>query len=206
MPEYLRNPPLDDDDLDRDPLRQFALWLADAQAAELVEPTAMSLATCDAAGNPSQRMVLFKGLVDGGFSFYSNYESRKGTDLASNPRAALLFWWDKLERQVRVEGAVERLGPELSAEYFHARPRLSQLASYTSRQSRMVESRAVLQQRMAENTQRFEDQEVPCPAHWGGYRVIPERLEFWQGQRGRFHDRLIYEADGGAWRIQRLEP
>lgn len=208
MPEYLRNPPLDEAALNPDPLAQFEQWLADARAAEMIEPNAMTLASCGADGRPSARIVLFKGMVDGGPTFYTNYDSRKGRDLAANPQVALVFWWDKLERQIRIEGTVSKLDPARSAEYFHRRLRGSQLAAYTSRQSAVAISREDMDQRLAEVTARFENQEVPCPDNWGGYRVEVKQFEFWQGRRGRFHDRFVYERQGqqDSWNIQRLEP
>lgn len=204
--QYTRNPPLDESDVSADPLTQFEQWFAQAQNAGIHEPTAMSLATVDERGRPSLRIVLFKGLDSGGFTFYTNYQSRKGADLAAQPFAALTFWWDKLERQVRVEGRVERVSRELSDHYFHSRPRGSQLAAYTSHQSQVVAGRAPFDQRLAEVTQKFEGQEVPCPDYWGGYRVVPEEIEFWQGRDNRVHDRLLYRRDGASWKIERLEP
>ena len=207
MPEYLRNPPLDEAALNPDPLTQFEQWLESARQAEMIEPNAMTLASCDAQGRPSARIVLFKGLVDGGPTFYTNYDSRKGQDLAANPNVALVFWWDKLERQIRIEGRVSKLDPERSAHYFHRRLRGSQLAAYTSRQSAVAVSREDMDQRLDEVTARFEGQEVPCPPNWGGYRVDVEQFEFWQGRRGRFHDRFVYRRDGASqWKIERLEP
>lgn len=206
MPQYTRNPAMDFDQLDADPLQQLLHWIEAARAADLYEPTAMTLATATRDGRPSARMVLFKGLHDGGLTFYTNYDSRKGTELAENPSVALCFWWDRLERQVRVEGRCERLPRAVSETYFHSRPRLSQLAAYTSRQSREVADRAALQQRLAENEARFNGAEVPLPDDWGGFRVEPVWFEFWQGQRGRFHDRLCYRRDGAGWAQLRLEP
>lgn len=206
MPQYDRNPPLTEADVLPDPLAQFERWLADAGSAGLIEPTAMSLGTVSAAGKPSVRIVLFKGFHEGGFCFYTNYESRKGEDLAATPFAALTFWWDKLERQVRVEGPVERVPQELSDLYFHQRPRGSQIGAYTSRQSRVIGQRAELDARLAASEQRFSGQEIPLPHYWGGYRVVPETIEFWQGRPNRVHDRLRYVREGLDWRIERLEP
>ena len=206
MAQYDRNPPLTEADVLADPLAQFQRWLADAEGAGLVEPTAMALATVSAAGLPSVRIVLFKGLHDGGFTFYTNYDSRKGQELAARPQAALTFWWDKLERQVRIEGRVERVPPPLSDRYFHSRPRGSQIGAYTSRQSAVLPQRAELDARLAETERQFAGQEIPLPDYWGGYRVVPDNIEFWQGRLNRVHDRLRYVRDGAGWRIERLEP
>jgi len=206
MAQYERNPPLNDSDVLPDPLAQFERWLADAAAAGLVEPTAMSLATVSAQGRPSLRIVLFKGLYQGGFTFYTNYESRKGEELAVRPEAALTFWWDKLERQVRIEGRVQRVPRELSDRYFHSRPRGSQIGAYTSRQSRVLQKREELDARLAATGERFNGQDIPLPDYWGGYVVVPETIEFWQGRANRVHDRLRYVREGNAWRMERLEP
>ena len=206
MAQYERNPPLNDSDVLPDPLAQFERWLADAAAASLVEPTAMSLATVSAEGRPSLRIVLFKGLYQGGFTFYTNYESRKGEELAARPEAALTFWWDKLERQVRIEGRVERVPRELSDRYFHSRPRGSQIGAYTSRQSQVLEKREELDQRLAATGERYSGQDIPLPDYWGGYVVVPQSIEFWQGRANRVHDRLRYVRAGGNWRMERLEP
>ena len=206
MAQYERNPPLNDTDVLADPLAQFERWLADAAVAGLVEPTAMSLATVSAEGRPSLRIVLFKGLYQGGFTFYTNYESRKGEELAARPEAALTFWWDKLERQVRIEGRVERVPRELSDHYFHSRPRGSQIGAYTSRQSQVLERREELDARLAATGERYSGQDIPLPDYWGGYVVVPESIEFWQGRANRVHDRLLYVRAGDAWRMERLEP
>lgn len=204
--EYEKHPPLDAADLAPDPRVQLERWLADAVAAGQIEPTAMTLATLSSAGRPAARIVLFKGFVDGGLTFFTNFEGRKGRELAAHPHAALVFWWDRLERQVRVEGGVGRLPSAASRKYFHSRPRLSQLAALTSRQSQVVATREELDARLAENVQRLEGHPVPHPEFWGGYRLEPELFEFWQGRRGRLHDRLQYRRDGGAWIVDRLEP
>jgi len=206
MAQYERNPPLNDSDLLPDPLAQFERWLADAAAAGVVEPTAMALGTVSAAGQPSVRIVLFKGFHQGGFCFYTNYESRKGGELAARPEAALSFWWDRLERQVRIEGRVERVPRELSDHYFHSRPRGSQIGAYTSQQSRVLEQREQLDARLAATGERFAGQDIPLPDYWGGYVVLPRTIEFWQGRANRVHDRLRYVRDGNGWRIERLEP
>lgn len=206
MPQDRRESSLLESDLLADPVAQLQRWLVEAQQAGLIEPSAMALATADADGNPSVRMVLFKGLHDGGLTFYTNYSSRKGADLAANPRAALVFWWDRLERQVRAEGSLVRLPREMSERYFHERPRASQISASISRQSRVVPDRHVLEQRYAERERQLEGRAVPLPDDWGGYVVNPRQFEFWQGRRGRLHDRLVYRRDGGAWVIERLEP
>lgn len=206
MPQYTRNPPLNESQVDRNPLRQFERWLAVAKKAGLKEPTAMTLATTDRRGRPSARMVLFKGLHRGRLTFFTNFESRKGRELAGNPRVALVFWWDKLERQVRVEGRVQRLPPAVADRYFHSRPRDSQLGAVVSRQSRPVSSRAALDARLAEFADKIGDKRVPLPAHWGGYAITPDAFEFWQGRRGRLHDRLEFRRGGRSWKLRRLEP
>ena len=206
MAQYTRNPPLLETDLAADPLAQLGLWLEAAQAAGMMEPTAMTLATVGADGRPSARIVLYKGPHEGGLTFYSNYGSRKGAELTPGAAAALVFWWDRLERQVRVEGRVRQLPRDLSEQYFHSRPRLSQLAAYTSHQSRVVAGRPELERRLAENERKLGNKEVPLPDQWGGYVLTPECFEFWQGQPGRLHDRLVYRHDGTRWRVERLEP
>jgi pyridoxamine 5'-phosphate oxidase len=203
--QYVKNPPLSESALHADPLTQLQLWLDDAQAAGMIEPTAMTLATV-AGDRPSARIVLFKGFHDGGLCFYTNYEGRKGRELAANPHAAAVFWWDRLERQVRVEGRVAPLPVTLSDRYFQSRPRASQLGALTSRQSQVVASREEMDARLAENTRRLEGQPVPRPAFWGGYRIEPELVEFWQGRRDRLHDRLQYRRQPQGWSMERLEP
>jgi pyridoxamine 5'-phosphate oxidase len=206
MPQDRRDVALLETDVLADPLAQLERWLEDAQAAGLIEPTAMTLATADRDGHPAARMVLFKGVHDGGLTFYTNYDSRKGAELAGNPRVALVFWWDRLERQVRVEGRIAKLPRPMSETYFHRRPRESQLSASVSRQSQVVASRAELEQRFAERDRQLAGGEVPLPANWGGFLVKPEVFEFWQGRRGRLHDRLVYRRAGKRWKIERLEP
>ena len=206
MPQYDNNLPLIEADVLPDPLAQFSRWMAEAETAGLVEPTAMTLATVNARGQPSARMVLFKGLHEGGFTFYTNYKSRKGLELSHQPNVALLFWWDKLERQVRIEGRAQRLTKELSQKYFHSRARLSQIGATTSRQSQVVATRAELDARMQASIASLEGKDVPHPEFWGGFGVKPEAMEFWQGRRDRLHDRLLYRREKSAWRIERLEP
>ena len=206
MVQYTKNPPLIEADVQRDPFAQFAAWLADAKAAGMIEPTAMTLATVDADGRPSARVVLMRGVQDGALRFFTNYDSRKGAALAANPFAAATFWWDKLERSVRFEGTIAKLNAEESAEYFHTRPRGSQIGAWTSHQSQVVPSRAVLEARLAVNQQRFAEDEVPLPAFWGGYALRPDVMEFWQGRDDRLHDRLRFRRNGGSWVLERLEP
>jgi len=206
MPDYTLNKPLLETDLAPDPLAQLAAWLEAARAAGMIEPTAMTLATVGTDGRPSARIVLYKGPHEGGLTFFTNYDSRKGRELPPGAPAALVFWWDKLERQVRVEGRVGRVSREMSERYFRNRPRASQLSAYTSRQSAVVASRAELERRLAENERRIGKGEVPLPDNWGGYVLQPDWFEFWQGQPGRLHDRLVYRRAGGKWALERLEP
>lgn len=189
-----------------DPIRLFARWFEEAVEADVRLPEAMALATATADGRPSSRMVLLKGIAEDGFVFYTNYESRKARELEANPRAALTFHWTPLERQVRIEGAVERTSEREAAEYFRSRPRDSQIGAWASPQSREIVSREALEARAARRVEEFSAREVPLPPFWGGYRVVPERLEFWQGRSGRLHDRLVYERTGRTWTRKRLAP
>ena len=187
---------------------QFRLWLDEALQAQLDEPTAMTLATASESGQPSARVVLLKGLPDeAGFLFYTNYESRKGHELAARPLAALTFFWPGLERQVRVEGRVEKAPAALSDEYFQSRPRASQIGAWASPQSQQIAGRHELEQQETAMLDRFGDQDpLPRPEHWGGYILRPHRVEFWQGRPSRLHDRIVYELEGEAWRLSRLAP
>jgi pyridoxamine 5'-phosphate oxidase len=198
---------LAESDLDADPLAMLGRWVDDALAAELRDPTAMVLSTVSAEGRPSSRTVLLKGL-DSGLVFFTNYSSRKGEDLAGQPWCALLFPWYSLQRQIRVEGRAERVSEEESAAYFSSRPRAAQLGAWASPQSRVVDGRAALDGRYAAMDERFAGDDVPLPPFWGGYRVMPESVELWQGRESRLHDRLRYTAvptrDG--WRVDRLAP
>jgi len=186
------------------PLDQFARWFDQALAAEVAEPNAMTLATVGTDGHPSARIVLLKGYDAQGFVFYSNYASRKGQELSEHPWASLLFFWQPLERQVRIEGRVERVSAAESDAYYHSRPLGSRIGAWASQQSQPV-SRAELEAREAEFSARFGDA-PPRPEHWGGYRLRPERVEFWQGRPSRLHDRLCYERQGDGWQITRLSP
>jgi pyridoxamine 5'-phosphate oxidase len=193
-------------DVAPDPVVQFGRWYDDARSAGLVEPSAMTLATATAGGVPSARMVLLRGVDRRGFVFYTNYESRKAAELAANPLAALVFWWGELQRQVRVEGRVERTSREESAAYFRTRPPGSRLSAWASPQSRVIPGREVLEERVAEVAADHPDGDVPLPPFWGGYRLVPEVVELWQGRPNRLHDRLRYTRAAGGWRIERLAP
>jgi pyridoxamine 5'-phosphate oxidase len=191
---------------DRDPLEQFRRWYADAEHAGIRMPQAMALATASGDGAPSARMVLLKGIEDGEFVFYTGYVSRKAGELEQNPRAALLFFWDPLGRQVRLEGTVRRVGAEESDAYFATRPRGAQLAAAASKQSAVLSNRDELDARVDELEERYAGGEVPRPEHWGGYRLTPEVYEFWQHREDRAHDRLRYRREDGDWILERLSP
>ena len=197
---------LDEGDLDPDPIVQFHEWFEKIIDADLHEPNAMILATATDDGSPSARTVLLKGYDERGFVFYTNYEGRKARELEANPRCALLFYWGELERQVRVEGRASRLPGEESDAYFTSRPRGSRLGAWASEQSMPVEDRSVLEERVRALEAKYEGQEIPRPPFWGGYRIEPEVIEFWQGRENRLHDRLVYRRTGGAWKIERLQP
>lgn len=198
--------PLCEADVDADPLVQFERWFEAAKEAGLRLPEAAAVATATADGAPSLRMVLVKAHGPNGFVFYTNFGSRKGRELAANPRAALLFHWDELGRQVRIEGPVTRLTREESEPYIRSRPRGSQVSALASPQSQPVESREQLERRVAELSERFQGQEPPLPENWGGFRLQPESFEFWQHRTDRLHDRLLYTRAGKAWRLERLAP
>jgi pyridoxamine 5'-phosphate oxidase len=193
-------------ELDPDPLRQFARWFDEAEAAGVRFPETMTLATASMDGSPSARVVLLKGADERGFAFYTNYDSRKGRELAANPRAALVLYWQSLGRQVRVEGTVERVGFDESAAYWATRPRASRVSAWASPQSEPVPGRDELEQAAAEIDRDFAGEDVPLPPHWGGYRVIPETIEFWEHRDDRLHDRVLYTRAGDGWRMERLAP
>lgn len=204
--EYIRGG-LDESAVNADPITQFSLWLNEAITAAVHEPTAMVLSTVSAAGAPSSRVVLLKGIDDGSMLFYTNYESRKGQELTQNPHAALLFFWPELERQVRIEGAVERLSEETSTAYFHSRPFESQLGAASSPQSQVVASREELDHRFAELAAANAGRTIiERPVHWGGFALKPHTIEFWQGRASRMHDRIRFRKTDGAWVIERLAP
>lgn len=204
--EDYRRSALEREALDADPLRQFGTWFDAAVAAGVPEPNAMSLATVDAAGQPSVRIVLLKGVTDGDFVFFTDYRSRKGRDLDVNPRAALCFHWHALERQVRVRGQVRRLEAVASAAYYRSRPRGSQLGAWVSVQSTPIPDREVLVADIERRRAEFGEGEIPLPPHWGGYRLTPTDIEFWQGRPDRLHDRFLYTRTESAWDCVRLSP
>jgi pyridoxamine 5'-phosphate oxidase len=197
---------LDEKDVSRDPIAEFARWFAEAQAAEVEEPNAMVLATATPDGAPSARVVLLKGFDERGFVFFTDYRSRKGAELEANPRAALALHWSELERQVRITGDVTRTSTEESEVYYRSRPMGSRLGAWVSHQSQTIPSRGVLEGGLREVERRFAGGDVPLPPYWGGYRVKPGAIEFWQGRENRLHDRIRYVKDEGGWRIERLAP
>jgi pyridoxamine 5'-phosphate oxidase len=198
---------LDESDVLPDPIEQFGVWFDEARAAKVPEPNAMTVATVGAGGAPSARIVLLKSFDARGFTFHTNYQSRKGEELAGNPRAALCFFWQPLERQVRIEGVVERTSPTESETYFRTRPVEAQVGAWVSQQSRPIASREELQSLLKQFKQRFGDGLVPRPEHWGGLRVVPSAIEFWQGRPSRLHDRILYTRQpDSTWTRQRLSP
>ncbi|MBD2385603.1 pyridoxamine 5'-phosphate oxidase [Cylindrospermum sp. FACHB-282] len=198
---------LSEREIDPNPFRQFKIWFDQALAAQLPEPNAMTIATATLDGSPSARMVLLKDFDQRGFVFFTNYNSRKGQELAANPQAALVFWWAELERQVRIVGTVEEVSSEESDGYFNMRPPNNRLGAWASNQSEVIASREELEQRLQQFQTQYANQEVPRPPHWGGLRVIPKEIEFWQGRSSRLHDRLLYTPlDDGGWKLERLSP
>lgn len=204
--EFDDHAPLSRNALAADPFTQFQRWLETALHSDFSEPTAFVLATVDSAGQCSQRTVLLKFFDENGFVFYTNYQSRKAEDIAGNARVSMLFPWLALQRQVKIEGVAEKVSREQSLKYFLSRPRGSQLGAWTSPQSRVVESREYLMMQWQKMRERFRQGEVPLPDFWGGYRIVPEKLEFWQGQPSRLHDRFLYSREDGGWSLERLAP
>jgi pyridoxamine 5'-phosphate oxidase len=196
---------LSETDVPGNPLPLFKLWFDQAVRAECPEPNSMALATADKAGNPSARIVLLKGADENGFSFFTNYESQKGKDLATRPQAALLFHWHELERQIRIQGVVERVSANESDEYFHSRPSASRIGAWASPQSSAIPNREFLEEAEKRFKAEFGDT-PPRPEHWGGYRLRPTEMEFWQGRPSRLHDRIHYKLDGSTWQVSRLAP
>lgn len=197
---------LSEADVHADPIVQFTTWFDEAVKADVLEPNAMCLATATPDAYPSARIVLLKGVDQRGFVFFTDYRSRKGQELSDNPCASLCFFWAELERQVRINGAVQRVSRAESDEYFQSRPIASRIGAWTSVQSSVLPSREQLEAQLSENAQRFGDGPVPLPDHWGGYRVVPEEIEFWQGRRSRLHDRIQFRKEGGVWTRRRLSP
>ncbi|HWV75234.1 MAG TPA: pyridoxamine 5'-phosphate oxidase [Pseudosphingobacterium sp.] len=197
---------LDEKQVDKNPLIQFSTWFEQAVQANLEEVNAMTLATVDPNGMPNARIVLLKDLEDNGFIFYTNYESNKGHELAANPKAALVFFWPALQRQVRINGFVEKVNTETAENYFQSRPIGSQFGAWASPQSQVITDRKVLEANLQSVVEKYKDQTIPKPPHWGGYKVIPTLIEFWQGRTSRLHDRILYTKVGDKWKIERLAP
>lgn len=197
---------LEPKDLDNDPFMQFDRWFKQAIEVDMLEPNAFDLATVSADMQPRNRVVLLKYYDGEGFVFFTNYESRKGQDIAHNPKVAMLFPWLELERQVKIEGVVKKLDKKDSLKYFLSRPKGSQIGAWVSKQSSIISTRKLLEQKMEEVKQRFKEGKVPIPDFWGGYKIIPTRFEFWQGRQNRLHDRFEYSLDANSWKIERLSP
>lgn len=194
-------------DVDANPVKQFEIWWEHALKSQVNEPNAMTLATSNAGGRPSARIVLLKGVQENGFVFFTNYESRKGKEIEENPFVSLLFFWRELERQVRIEGRIKRVSPEESDEYFYQRPIESRIGAWSSPQSQVIESRDLLQKNVEKYNAQFDTQNIPRPNFWGGYIVEPDHIEFWQGRPGRLHDRILYVlTENNLWNIKRLAP
>lgn len=195
------------DRLVKDPIKQFEKWFKEAKDSGIVEPNAMTLSTVSKEGIPSSRVVLLKELDEDGFVFYTNYQSAKGKEMAQNPNVSLVFLWKEVERQVRISGKVEKISRERSNRYFNTRPKSSRIGAYVSPQSEVIESREILENRQAHFEEKFKDEDTfEAPEHWGGYKIIPSKIEFWQGRPSRLHDRLRFTKQGGSWLIERLAP
>ncbi|WDF56999.1 pyridoxamine 5'-phosphate oxidase [Mucilaginibacter sp. KACC 22063] len=198
---------LTEKEVSQDPIKQFEKWFNDAMKAGIHEPNAMTLATATNDGRPSARILLLKGFTQEGFIFYTNYLSRKGREMAKNPLASIVFFWGEMERQVRIEGTIEKVSKEESEAYFHSRPKLSQIGALASPQSQEIADRTVIESKMQQLEAQYADSEVPKPSHWGGYILKPQLVEFWQGRQSRLHDRIVYKkADKKTWKIVRLAP
>lgn len=198
--------PLSKSELHEDPMEQFATWMEEAVNAQILDPYAMCLSTVNAAGHPSSRIVYWRDVCEDGFVFYTNYNSRKGIEIAANPHAALNFHWSELDRQIRIEGRIKKVSEEMSDKYWATRPRESRIGAWASAQSSIISKPNQLQLSVKELEEKYKDVEVPRPAHWGGYVVIPERLEFWQGRPNRLHDRFVYIRNGEGWAMEQLSP
>ena len=197
---------LNEGDVNKNPIKQFEQWFAAAVESQIYEPNVMTLATADKTGKPNARIVLLKGFDENGFSFYTNYLSEKAKEIKKNPQACLVFFWAELERQVRIEGKIEKLSKEASEKYFHSRPIGSQIGAIVSPQSQVITDRKNLELKVAELTETYQNKTIPKPAHWGGYIVKPTAIEFWQGRSNRLHDRIKYELINGKWQTSRLAP
>jgi len=197
---------LTEDNINSDPFKQFDIWFKDAHDIGLKDPNAMNVASATKDGVPSSRMVLLKSYDKNGFIFYTNYTSRKSREILDNPLVALNFFWDALERQVRVEGKIKKIDPKISDEYFSSRARLSQLGAHASNQSQVIENYDVITNKLKELEKKYEDQEIPRPEHWGGFIIVPDTIEFWQGHQGRIHDRLKFRRADQKWKLDRLSP
>jgi len=204
--ESNRSNELNEGSINKNPFIQFTKWYESILSSNLNDPTAMMLSTADVNGNPSARIVLLKEIDDRGFVFYTNYESRKGKDLKENPKAALTFFWDELRRQIRIEGRIEKISKEISKKYFSSRPRESQIGAWISEQSSVIPNRKFLENKFDELEEKFSNEEIPLPDFWGGYRVIPNYFEFWQGRENRLHDRICYKKENDEWKLFRLAP
>lgn len=203
--EYIKDI-LKKEDLHQNPLEQFSVWFKEAQKAEVLEPNAMSLSTVSASGKPSSRVVLLKGISENRLKFFTNYRSQKAKDLEQNPWVSINFFWPELERQVRIEGKVEKTTAEESDAYFNSRPEGSKLGAWASPQSDIIATREMMEDSHRALELEFKGKEIPRPPHWGGYNVMPERVEFWQGRASRLHDRFVYLIENGSWKIERLAP
>ncbi len=201
-----RNNELNETSVDKNPFIQFTKWYESILNSKLNEPTAMMLSTTDVSGNPSARIVLLKEIDNSGFVFYTNYGSRKGKDMKENPKAALTFFWDEVRRQIRIEGRIQKIRREISKEYFSTRPRESQIGAWVSAQSSVIPNRELLENKYIELKEKFGNKDIPLPDFWGGYRLIPNYFEFWQGRENRLHDRICYKKENNEWKIFRIAP